>query len=188
MASQGRYWSRDELFAYRELVRTSLQHQRGVVRVHARKLDGKKSEAMIRQHRIIADEPAVRGGKDEAPTPLEVFLAGVALSTTHTAALVAKEMDIPYETLEVKARAHFDRRGIMDIDGVSSAFQEVLCEIHINSLANAIAIRELGKAVERRCVPLNTLKTAVQLVYRVVHNSHIAIGDETVGQESEGTI
>jgi putative redox protein len=43
-----------------------------------RHLDGDQFAIDIRGHTVLVDQPVDDGGKDEAPTPTELFLAGLA--------------------------------------------------------------------------------------------------------------
>jgi putative redox protein len=48
----------------------------GSVRVRA--LDGEAYELEVRGHRILVDQPVGAGGRDQAPTPTELFIASLA--------------------------------------------------------------------------------------------------------------
>lgn len=187
MTSEVKGWTREKLLEYREKVRNSPQHQRGVIRVKVHKREGKKCEAIIRKFRLLSDESSIRGGNEEAPTPLEIFLAGITMCEAATAAMIATEMGISYESLEINARATFDRRGIMNIDNISAAFQEVSYELAIKSSAHPSSISDLSEAMERRCAALNTLKIPVPVLRRIVHNSIVISGTQAAQQELEGT-
>ena len=46
--------------------------------VRARPLDGEAYEIDLRGHRILVDQPVGAGGRDQAPTPTELFIASLA--------------------------------------------------------------------------------------------------------------
>ncbi|HTR71321.1 MAG TPA: OsmC family protein [Mycobacteriales bacterium] len=46
--------------------------------VHVRHLGGDRFEIGVRGHVLTVDQPAADGGEDSAPTPTELFIAGLA--------------------------------------------------------------------------------------------------------------
>lgn len=46
--------------------------------MHVRFVTGEAYEVAVRDHRILVDQPIDTGGRDEAPTPTELFIASVA--------------------------------------------------------------------------------------------------------------
>ena len=46
--------------------------------VRVRALDGEAYELEVRGHRILVDQPVEAGGRDQAPTPTELFIASLA--------------------------------------------------------------------------------------------------------------
>jgi putative redox protein len=64
--------------------------------VARRREGGYTHELEIREHRLIADEPADRGGADKGPTPTELLAASLASCTAITLEMYAdrKEWDL----------------------------------------------------------------------------------------------
>lgn len=46
--------------------------------VTVRHIDGYRFEIDVRGHRLVVDQPTEDGGTDQAPTPTELFIAGLA--------------------------------------------------------------------------------------------------------------
>jgi putative redox protein len=56
----------------------------------------------VRQHRLIADEPAEKGGGDEGPTPQELLAASLAACVAITIELYARRKEWELGELEVE--------------------------------------------------------------------------------------
>ena len=63
---------------------------------------GLRCDVEIRGHRIIADEPVDKGGGDEGPTPMEIFLGGLGACTAMTLRMYANVKNWPVESVEVE--------------------------------------------------------------------------------------
>jgi uncharacterized OsmC-like protein len=105
----------------------------------------------IRGHRLTVDQPIEDGGLDTAPTPTELFVAGLAACVAHYARRYLARHDLPTEGLAVETRfsmatrpARVDR---IDVclhlpDGVPDERRAALlavashCTVH-NTLENA---------------------------------------------------
>lgn len=125
----------------------------GAERVDLRRVEHLKFEVHKRHFTFMVDEPADRGGTDEAPNPLAYFMAGAASCLLNQYATFAIARDIPLTNLELTARGHFDRK----LDG---AFKEMIYDIKLSSTAGKEAILGLSKYAERMCYAHNTLKRA----------------------------
>ncbi len=68
--------------------------------VHARCAEKYAVETTARRHRVLADEPASRGGMDGAATPMEILAAGLAACTAITLRMYAERKN--WELGEVK--------------------------------------------------------------------------------------
>ncbi len=115
-----------------------------------------RTELTARQHRIVVDEPAERGGTDQAATPLETLLSSYLACTNVIANLLAEEMRIGIESMEFKLTAHFDTRGVFGKADVTVPFPEVDLDVDIVTDAGEERVEELKKALARRC-PVSVL-------------------------------
>jgi len=75
------------------------------VEVKARYREGISFELEIRGHKVIADLPSDKGGRDTGPTPPELLVAALASCTGVYAALFARRNGLSPEGIEVEARA-----------------------------------------------------------------------------------
>lgn len=76
---------------------------RVVVRTGA---DRYHTDARVRGHSLVADEPAGVGGTDHGPSPYELLLASVGACTTITLRMYADRKEWPMEAVEVRLRHH----------------------------------------------------------------------------------
>jgi putative redox protein len=67
----------------------------------ARRRRGYEHEIEIRQHRLIADEPEEKGGRDQGPKPTELLAASLASCTAITLEMYADRKEWGLGTLEV---------------------------------------------------------------------------------------
>jgi uncharacterized OsmC-like protein len=68
-----------------------------------RHLDGDRFEIDVRGHVIAVDQPVEDGGADTAPTPTELFVAGLASCVAFYARRYLVRHDLPVEGLSVRA-------------------------------------------------------------------------------------
>jgi len=54
-------------------------------RVDVTPVNGESYEAVVRGHRIVVDQPVEAGGRDGAPTPVELFVASLATCVAYYA-------------------------------------------------------------------------------------------------------
>lgn len=67
-----------------------------------RHLDGDRFEIDVRGHVIVVDQPVEDGGTDTAPTPTELFVAGLASCVAFYARRYLVRHDLPVEGLTVR--------------------------------------------------------------------------------------
>jgi uncharacterized OsmC-like protein len=63
-----------------------------------------QQEVMSGPHRLLADEPAVRGGLDSGPGPYELLLAALGACTAMTIRLYADRHQLPLAGVQVRLR------------------------------------------------------------------------------------
>jgi putative redox protein len=69
----------------------------------ARRRKGYEHEIEIREHRLIADEPEVKGGTDTGPKPTELLAASLAACTAITIEMYADRKEWELGQVEVVA-------------------------------------------------------------------------------------
>ncbi len=84
-----------------------------------------RTDATMRRHTLVIDEPSERGSTDVGPTPLETLLAAYLGCTNVILNLLAEEMGVILEGLSLALSASFDTRGVFDKAPVAVPFPEI---------------------------------------------------------------
>ncbi|ACI19386.1 OsmC family protein [Dictyoglomus thermophilum] len=112
---------------------------------------------------INMDEPPSLGGEDTAPNPVEVVLAALIGCLGIVIPVVAKEKNIPLNSIEIETEGDLDPRGFMGDPTVRAGYQEVRAKVKINAPVEREKIEELMKEVERRCPVSDIIRNPVNL-------------------------
>jgi uncharacterized OsmC-like protein len=75
-----------------------------------RHVTGDRFAIDVREHRVIVDQPVSLGGEDTAPTPTELFVAGLVSCVAFYARRYLARHSLPEEGLEVTGEFSFDSR------------------------------------------------------------------------------
>jgi len=137
-----------------------------------RQLAGLRSEAAIRDFRLILDEPPALGGADAGPSPVELVLAALGTCQEITYRLFAESLGIPLNHVSVKVEGRLDLRGLLAVDeGVRPGFRDIRATVEIDSPAGTEEIKRLQATVERHCPVLDILRNVTPTKLDVVHNA-----------------
>jgi len=110
-----------------------------------------RSALKARRHRILIDEPAARGGTDQAASPLETLLAAYLGCTNVIAHMIAGEMGIALGALRFELEAELDTRGIFGKAEVTVPFPRIRLEVEAETAESEARLAELRAALARRC-------------------------------------
>lgn len=110
-----------------------------------------RTDLAARQHRIIVDEPAERGGTDLAPTPLETMLAAFLSCTNVIANVVARDLGIVIGGMDLSAVGAFDNRAVFGKADVPTPFPRIELSVSLKTDATPAQIEALRAAVATRC-------------------------------------
>jgi len=75
--------------------------------IHVRHEGGDRYRIRIRGHEVLVDQPVDDGGEDSAPTPTELFVAGLASCVGFYAGRFLRRHDLPTEGLAVDCGFEF---------------------------------------------------------------------------------
>ena len=115
-------------------------------------------EARARQHKVVIDEPEIRGGSDSAATPLETMLASYLACLNVIAHLIADEMGITLDALSMSLDAAFDTDGVRNTTPTTLPFPEIALTMNLTTGASDEEIARLRTDLERRC-PVTVILT-----------------------------
>ncbi len=133
-------------------------------------------ETKARHFAIFVDEPEALGGQDSAPNPVEYILAGYAGCLNVVFHLVAKELEIKINKLQLDISGDIHPGKFLGISQEERAgFISLQVNIDIDSDAPAEKIGQLFSLVKERCpvndnlanpTPINySLKTSDKLAF-----------------------
>lgn len=110
--------------------------------------DGDRFEIAVRGHTITVDQPVADGGTDTAPTPTELFVAGLAACVGFYARRYLARHDLPTDGLAVDASYTIVRR--------PARVGEVTMRLHVPAGVPADRL-EAMLAVASHCTVHNSL-------------------------------
>lgn len=132
--------------------------------IHVRYDHNDRYSIGIRDHEVVVDQPISEGGEDTAPTPTELFVAGLASCVAFYAGRYLRRHGLPVDGLEVDAEFAFAPDRPARVGGVEirvhlpagfpeerrDAFLAVVehCTVH-NSIVRAPVIRVELEAGDR---------------------------------------
>jgi uncharacterized OsmC-like protein len=120
--------------------------------VNAESKNPTKVEVNVRGYSFEIDEPEEHGGTGSAPNPVEYELGALTGCFNVVAHVVAKEMGVELEELEIRASGELNPAKFQGEDTEDRAgFKEVEMDIHVESDAGEDKLRELFEKVEDRC-------------------------------------
>ena len=76
---------------------------------------GLQSQARMRQHTLVVDEPEALGGADTGPNPVEIVLAALGTCQEITYRAYATALGIPLERVSVVLDGEVDLRGFLGV-------------------------------------------------------------------------
>jgi uncharacterized OsmC-like protein len=130
-----------------------------------RHLDGDRFEIDVRGHVIAVDQPIEDGGTDTAPTPTELFVAGLVSCVAFYARRYLARHDLPVEGLEVRG----DYELLLRPARVASIRVEI-------SLPDGVPVqrRDALLAVASHCTVHNSLDQPPQVTVELVEPQELA--------------
>jgi uncharacterized OsmC-like protein len=120
--------------------------------VNAESKNPTKVEVNVRGYSFEIDEPEEHGGTGSAPNPVEYELGALTGCFNVVAHVVAEEMGVELDELEITASGELNPAKFQGQDTDDRAgFKEVEMEIEVESDADEETLRELFEQVEERC-------------------------------------
>ncbi len=122
------------------------------IRVSAHAGDSTMTEITTGGHKIYIDEPPFFGGKDEAPSPVAMFLASLAGCLNAIGQWVAKEMNIQIHSMDMDIVGDVDSACFChDSKEVRAGFSAIRVSLNLDSDATDEQVEIWKDAVLRRC-------------------------------------
>jgi uncharacterized OsmC-like protein len=123
--------------------------------INGKSTSATKYEGNARQFSMVVDEPAVLGGEDSAANPVEFILARYAGCLNVVFNVVAKELNIKINQLNININGDINPEKFLGIsDKERAGFQSLNVHIELNTDASAEKEYLLISKVKERC-PVN---------------------------------
>lgn len=106
------------------------------------------------------------GGDNDLPNPAEMLLAALAGCHASTLRMVADNLRVAIESLEVEAHGEVDSRGCLAMDdSVPVGFEIIHLDVHLEVAdgTDPARVSLLEELAERLCVTADTLRRGVEL-------------------------
>ena len=105
-------------------------------------------ERIIRNHKIVADEPCELLGSDGAPNPQELLMAAFNACITVGYVAGASIHGITLDSLEIRTRGELDLRGFLGLsDAVAPGYENVEYEVRIKGNGTPEQFEEIHQTV-----------------------------------------
>jgi uncharacterized OsmC-like protein len=106
----------------------------------------------VRSFKIFMDEPPELGGRDGAPSPLELILAAHGGCLSYMTFYIGKELGIEVRGTQVEVKASLDPAKFAGTDrSVRAGYQAVEVAISVDADATSEQLETLRREVEARC-------------------------------------
>ena len=111
-----------------------------------------RSTTEARSFKIFMDEPPELGGRDGAPSPLELILAAHGGCLSYMTFYIGKELGIEVKGTEVSVKASLDPAKFAGTDrAIRAGYQGVHVTIKVDTDATPEQLDKLRSEVEARC-------------------------------------
>jgi uncharacterized OsmC-like protein len=105
-------------------------------------------ERIVRNHKIVADEPCELLGSDGAPNPQELLMAAFNACITVGYVAGASVHGITLDSLEIRTRGELDLRGFLGLsDAVAPGYENVEYEVRIKGNGTPEQFEEIHQTV-----------------------------------------
>lgn len=128
------------------------------IKIQLQQVSTSTSEAAIRNHKVLVDRPAAKGGSDLGPMGGELFLAAIAgcFMSNLLAAIKARDSQIPDVRIEV----------IGAIAEAPARFEAVDLFVTADH-ADRELLERLVETADRGCIMMNTLRGKLDVRIRI---------------------
>lgn len=109
------------------------------------------SETAVGGKTIVIDEPVVRGGTDEGPSPTETAYAALVGCTNVIGHKCAKKLGIDIGHLDMAMEVDFDRRGVLLMEEVEVPFTAIRLDVIADGPASQEELDRVGAEVAKFC-------------------------------------
>jgi putative redox protein len=110
---------------------------------------------------IQADETEEDGGTNTGPNPMQYFAASLASCQNEQAQVVAEEMELAIDAMDISLEIELDLAGFMGMAAHSNdSYKKVQLTHTVGGSITAEQVGEMGDAVDSRCPILGLLRNS----------------------------
>lgn len=111
--------------------------------------------------KIQVDEPTEDGGTNSGPNPMQYFAASLASCQNEQAQVVAEELSLSIEGIDIDLEIDLDLAGFMGMaDHSTGSYKQVRLSAKVNGAINQEQANTLGQKVDARCPILGLLRSS----------------------------
>ena len=110
---------------------------------------------------IQLDEPVEEGGSNSGPNPMQFFAASLAGCQNEQAQVVAEELGVVVEKIDISLEIDLDLAGFMGTaDHSNDSYKEVRLDAIVTGNISKELVQKLGEKVDERCPILGLLRNS----------------------------
>ena len=111
--------------------------------------------------KLQVDEPKEDGGNNSGPNPMQYFVVSLASCQNEQAQVVAEEMSLRIDKIEIALEVDLNLDGFMGVDQHSvNCFKRAELTAVVTGSVSIEDVHELGKRVDARCPILSLLRSS----------------------------
>ncbi|MFT5921728.1 MAG: putative OsmC-like protein [Flavobacteriales bacterium] len=120
-----------------------------------------KVDIVDTEWKLQLDESIEDGGSNSGPNPMQYFIASLAGCQNEQAQVVAEELSLNVEQIDIAAEIDLDLSGFMGTsDHSNGSYKSVRLNAVVKGEATEEQIKTLGQKVDARCPILALLRTS----------------------------
>ena len=126
------------------------------MKVSGRAISHDRTDVIVRDLKVIVDEPEPRGGTNLGATPTETVAIALAGCLNVMGHRCADEVGLEILDLDIEVDAKFDRRGVTFESEIDLPFPKVNVQLNLKTAAADEKIEQMKSLLAKHC-PVSTL-------------------------------
>jgi len=111
--------------------------------------------------KLRLDETVEDGGSNTGPNPMQYFIASLAGCQNEQAQVVAEELSLNIEQIDLKIEIDLDLSGFMgESNNSNGSYKNVRLDAIVHGEATEDQVKNMGEKVDARCPILSLLRTS----------------------------
>ncbi len=119
-----------------------------------------RTDIAVRDLSVTLDEPLERGGTNKGLTPTETLMAALVGCTNVISHKVAHRVGVHIKSMNVRAEAQFDRRGVTLQEEIDVPFPSVTLYIELQTDSDTASVERVKRELAMFCPLAKVLRAA----------------------------